>query len=277
MRPRCQRQRQQVRWRAGRWQPGIWREGGGAQLLLETLLGVGFLMPGSAWHGRPHLRGPFSLCLNRCFSNLLWPPTPQTGEHTSEMQEAVGGVGDALGEGGGGNGALPHDASGQQQQQPALSLTRPTRRGRGGFELASSPPASTSPIYRANSLVSHTAAMPFGGGRQQQAGARRGAETPASAPPVGGAQGVLGSSPPTSRGEVRLWLCRADGDAADEPALRLFMLLLACDLFPRCPTLLRAVLGSGAAATAAAAWRLLSWPAAHQRPAAQPLPRPCGA
>ncbi|KAL4424424.1 hypothetical protein ABPG77_005667 [Micractinium sp. CCAP 211/92] len=100
------------------------------------------------------------------------------GEHTSEPQEAVGGM-------------------------PALSLTAPGPRGRGGFELASSPPASTSPIYRANSVVSYTAGPPPGKhgaqqGQQVMGPPRRGADTPASAP---AAAQLPGSSPNTSRGE----------------------------------------------------------------------------
>lgn len=136
------------------------------------------------------------------------------GEHTSEPQEAVGGVGEAPGAapiGGGGGGAGPSGAGAApapsqhlHQQLPALSLTAPVPRGRGGFELASSPPASTSPIYRANSVVSYTAGPPAGRhgaqqGQQVMGPPRRGAETPASAP--AGVQ-LPGSSPNTSRGEV---------------------------------------------------------------------------
>lgn len=127
---------------------------------------------------------------------VIRQPAP-AGEHTSEPQEAVAGVGEtAVG--------MPLPAAllqAQLHQQPALSLTAPVPRARGGFELASSPPASASPMYRANSVVSHTAGAALGGGRMQQPGARRGAETPASAP----AAPPPGSSPPNSRGEV--WTC----------------------------------------------------------------------
>ncbi|KAI7838466.1 hypothetical protein COHA_007729 [Chlorella ohadii] len=116
------------------------------------------------------------------------------GEHTSEPQEAVAGVGETVA-------GVPVPAAllqAQLAQQPALSLTAPAPRMRGGFELASSPPASASPMYRANSVVSHTAGAALGGGRMhQQPGVRRGAETPASAP----AAAPPGSSPPNSRGE----------------------------------------------------------------------------
>lgn len=112
----------------------------------------------------------------------------------------------------------------QLAQQPALSLTAPAPRMRGGFELASSPPASASPMYRANSVVSHTAGAALGGGRMhQQPGVRRGAETPASAP----AAAPPGSSPPNSRGEVRCCLLRvgrATGCAASRDSLREQML-----------------------------------------------------
>ncbi|EFN54546.1 hypothetical protein CHLNCDRAFT_135331 [Chlorella variabilis] len=98
------------------------------------------------------------------------------GEHTSEPQYHVAG-------------------------QPAHSLTAPApRRGR---DLAGSPPASTSPIYRANSVVSYTAAPAARPGaqqqqQQQQQQQRRGAETPAS---VAAAAHMMGTSPNTSRGE----------------------------------------------------------------------------
>lgn len=136
------------------------------------------------------------------------------GEHTSEPQEAVGGVGEAPGSGpiGGGAGAAGPSGNGAgpallhrlHPQMPALSLTAPGPRGRGGFELASSPPASTSPIYRANSVVSYTAGPPPGKhgaqqGQQVMGPPRRGADTPASAP---AAAQLPGSSPNTSRGEV---------------------------------------------------------------------------
>ena len=148
------------------------------------------------------------------------------GEHTSEPQEAVGGVGEVQGIAGAGAGASTAPAAAASgapaqpfhlahhhhlaaqlaaQQQPALSLTAPAPRGRGGFELASSPPASTSPIYRANSVVSYTAAPSKAGQHPPQqhgggAAQRRAADTPGSAP---AAAQLLGSSPNTSRaGEV---------------------------------------------------------------------------
>lgn len=173
------------------------------------------------------------------------------GEHTSEPQEAVGGVGEAHGAAPVASGAGAAGRSGimgaapapPHQQMPALSLTAPAPRGRGGFELASSPPVSTSPIYRANSVVSYTAGPPSGKHGTQQTQQvmgppRRGAETPASAP---AAAQVLGSSPNTSRGEVggarwparntttapRLATCRASGTLVAPACSRAVPLLLA--------------------------------------------------
>jgi hypothetical protein len=125
------------------------------------------------------------------------------GEHTSERQEARGGRAEAQGEAAAAGAAstMPRSASGPvavpQQQQPANSLTAPAPRR---HEMAGSPPACTSPVYRANSVVSHTAVPHHKAQQQQQQQQQqwRGGETPLSAP----APQNLGSSPNGSRGEV---------------------------------------------------------------------------